>query len=196
MQISHNNDVTGVILAGGRSTRMGRDKATLMLDGKSLFQRMLSMMQSVFGRVLIAGDRPDLATPAVPCVPDIYPGSSLGGLHGGLRAVETPWMFVAPCDLAFPSPGLVRFILDHREDCDAVVPRTPGGFETVFALYHKNCLEPMERMLARGEYRIFDLYRQLRVRYLDADILPVGWEQALFNLNTPQSFRRIVKEEP
>jgi molybdopterin-guanine dinucleotide biosynthesis protein B/molybdopterin-guanine dinucleotide biosynthesis protein len=153
------------------------------------------MLQSVFPRVLIAGDRPDLATSTVPCVPDVYPGSALGGLHGALRAVATPWMFVAPCDLAFPSPVLVRFLLGHKEDCDVVVLRTPGGFEPVFALYHKNCLEPMERMLARGEYRIYDFYHQVRVRYLDADTLPAGWERALRNLNTPEDFCRMAKEE-
>ena len=189
-------DVTGVILAGGRSTRMGRDKATLQVAGGTLFGRTLAMLRSIFPRVLIAGSRPDLALPEVPCVPDIYPGSALGGLHGGLNAVETPWMFVTPCDLAYPDPNLVRFILAHRGSCDVVVPRTPGGFEPVFALYHKNCFPIMEAMLARGEFRIYDFYNQVRVRYLAAEELPAGWERALINLNTPEDLRRISMESP
>ena len=199
MQNSHNAlpsviDVTGVILAGGRSTRMGRDKATLELAGQTLFERTLEVLQTVFPRVLIAGDRPDLARPGVPCVPDLYPGSALGGLQGGLAAITTPWMFVTPCDLAHPDADLVRCILRHKNGCDVVVPRTPGGFEPVFALYHKNCLPLMERMLARGQYRIYDFYNQVHVRYLDPAELPVGWERALRNLNTPQELQSFEKD--
>lgn len=201
MQNSHNDtsytgDVTGVILAGGRSTRMGRDKATLIVDGRTLFERTRQMLHGVFERVLISGDRPDLATPDVPCVPDIYPGSALGGLHGALSAAETPWIFVVPCDLAYPNPELIRYLLTQRTDCDLVVPRTPLGLEPVFALYHKNCLPLMERMLTRGDYRIFDFYQQVRTTYIDVQMLPVAWTRAFMNLNTPDDLRRMTKEEP
>lgn len=189
-------DVTGVILAGGRSRRMGRDKATLEIAGATLFARTLTMLRRLFPHVLIAGDRPDLVRPGVPCVPDIYPGSALGGIHGGLSAAATDWIFVVPCDLAFPDPELVRFILGHRGGCDIVLPRTPAGLEPVFALYHRNCLPAMEEMLARGDYRIYDFYDQVRVRYLDAATLPVGWQRALLNLNTPEDLRRMDKEAP
>ena len=189
-------DVTGVILAGGRSRRMGQDKATLEFGGETLFARTLAMLRRLFPYVLIAGDRPDLARPEVPSVPDIYPGSALGGIHGGLAAAATDWIFVVPCDLAFPDPELVRFILGHRDGCDIVVLRTPVGLEPVFALYHQNCLPAMEEMLARGDYRIYDFYDQVRVRYLDAEMLPVGWQRSLLNLNTPEDLRRLEKEVP
>lgn len=201
MQNPHNDnsptgEVTGVILAGGRSTRMGRDKATLIVDGQTLFERTRKMLHVVFERVLISGDRPDLATPDIPCVPDVYPGSALGGLHGALSAAETPWIFVVPCDLAYPDSELVKFLLTQRSDCDLVVPRTPKGLEPVFALYHKNCLPLMEEMLARGDYRIFDFYQQVRVTYIDVQTLPVTWTRAFMNLNTPDDLRRMTKEEP
>lgn len=196
MQNSHNDipsitDVTGVILAGGRSTRMGRDKATLVVGGQTLFARTREMLRGIFARVVISGDRPDLATAEVPCVPDIHPGSALGGLHGALTAASTPWIFVVPCDLAHPDAGLVRFLLNHRQGCDLVVPRTGEGLEPVFALYHKNCLPPMEEMLARGDFRIYDFYRQVRACYIDAPALPAGWQRALLNLNTPEDVRRL-----
>lgn len=169
MQNSHNDsgpwtNVCGVILAGGRSRRMGRDKARLEINGQPLFSRTLEMLTGFFDQVLIGGDRSDLATPQVPCVPDLYPGSALGGLHGALSAARTPWIFVVPCDLAHPDPALVRCMLAQRANCDLVVPRTPAGLEPVFALYHKNCLPPMEAMLARGDYRIYDFYPRVRVR--------------------------------
>ena len=187
-------DTTGVILAGGRSRRMGQDKATLVVAGATLFDRTLTMMRSLFPRVLIAGDRPDLVQADLPCVADIYPGSALGGVHSGLSAATTEWVFISPCDLAFPDAELAHFILNHRDGYDVVVPRTPGGLEPVFALYHKRCLPAMERMLMRGDYRIYDLYDQVRVRYLDTKILPDGWQGALLNLNTPKDLQRLDQE--
>lgn len=187
-------DVTGVILAGGRSRRMGQDKATLVVAGATLFTRTLTLMRRLFPRVIIAGDRPDLVQADLPCVTDIFPGSALGGIHSGLSAATTDWIFVSPCDLAFPDAELARFILQHRDGYDVVVPRTPEGFEPVFALYHKRCLPAMERMLTLGNYRIYDLYDQLRVYYLDTEILPDGWQRALLNLNSPEDLQRLDKE--
>jgi molybdopterin-guanine dinucleotide biosynthesis protein A len=187
-------DTTGVILAGGRSRRMGQDKATLEVAGETLFARTLAILRRLFLRIIIAGDRPDLVQPDLPCVADIYPGSALGGIHSGLSAATTDWIFVSPCDLAFPDAALARFILKHRDGYDVVVPRTPGGLEPVFALYHKRCLPAMETMLTQGDYRIYNLYDQVRVRYLDVEILPDGWQRALLNLNTPEDLQRLDKE--
>jgi molybdopterin-guanine dinucleotide biosynthesis protein A len=175
---------------------MGRDKATLKIDGQTLFSRTLETLRELFPHVLIGGERSDLATPEVPCVPDIYPGSALGGLHAVLSAAQTPWIFVVPCDLAHPDSTLMRFVLNRRAGNDLVVPRTPAGLEPLFALYHKNCLRPMEQMLLRGDYRIYDFYPEVRVRYLEAEILPEGWERALRNLNTPGDLRHVLQEDP
>lgn len=191
MQNSHNAEITAVILAGGRSTRMGQDKATLVFDGRTLFSRTLAMLQPLFSRILIAGDRPDLATPEVPCIPDRYPGSALGGIHSGLAAAATPWILVLPCDLPYPAADLLQHLIDGRDGFDLVVPRTPHGLEPVFALYHKNCLPHMEAMLQRGEYRIFDFFPHVRVHYLDVEQGPAHWQRALFNLNTPQDLIRL-----
>lgn len=202
MQNAHNqhpsdcSDITGVILAGGRSRRMGQDKATLRVAGQSLFDRARAALTQVFSRNLIAGDRPDLACDALPSYPDIYPGSALGGIHGGLTAASTPWIFVVPCDLARPNPELIRLLPVYRHGYDVVVPRTPGGFEPVFALYHKRCLEPMEEMLNAGHYRIYDFYTRVRVRYLEPSELPADVESSLFNLNTPEDVTLLRLETP
>lgn len=184
-------DVTGVLLAGGKSRRMGRDKALLELQGKALFERALTLLQRHFPRVLIAGDRPDLARPEVPAIADVFPGSALGGIHAGLSAAATEWIFVAPCDMPFPDPALVEKLLRLRTGADAVVPRTDRGYEPVFALYHKNCLAPMEAQLKQGRYRISELLAELRLNILDAPQLPPGWQRALTNLNTPADYARV-----
>jgi molybdopterin-guanine dinucleotide biosynthesis protein A len=187
-------DVTGVILAGGRSSRMGRDKARLEIGGLSFFEKVAAVFRSIFPRVLIAGDRPDLAGPDLPYLPDRYPGSALGGLYTGLAEAGTPYVFVAPCDLPFPSPELIRAILDRRSGFDVVVPRTPAGLEPLFAVYGRNCLGPMREMLERKEYRVYDFFPRVRVCELAGCDLPAGWERSLRNVNTPEEYRRVKEE--
>jgi molybdopterin-guanine dinucleotide biosynthesis protein A len=184
-------EVTGVILAGGRSVRMGRDKATLKWDGVTLFDRALALMQRFFPAVLIAGDRPDLARPGVPSFADPYPGSALGGLYTGLEHAATPWIFAVACDMPCAHPEVVRRLLAQRAGADAVVPATPAGPEPVFALYHRTCREPMRQLLEEGRFRISDLYSRLRVRLLECTDLSIDWERALRNVNTPSEFHRL-----
>ena len=174
---------------------MGRDKAQLEVAGISLFERVLQAFTPFFEHILIAGDRPDLARPGIPSLPDRYPGSALGGLFTGLAAATTPWVFVAACDMPWPAPGLIRALLERRSGYQAVVPRTASGLEPLFALYHKACLEPMEDLLKKGDYRIYDFYPRIRVRYLAEAELPPGWQRALVNVNTPEDLRRL-KESP
>ena len=199
MQIPHNefiDNITGVLLAGGKSLRMGHDKARIEISGRLLLSRSLDLLRHHFATVLIAGDRPDLARPDISSIPDIYPGSALGGLYTGLQSAKTDWIFVAPCDMPYPDAQILKLLVKHRDGFDAVVPRTPAGYEPVFALYHKRCLPHMEEMLQQGLYRIYDFYQRINIHYLHWQQMPDGWERALLNINTPQQLSRLKKEQP
>lgn len=185
------DEITGVILAGGKSRRMGRDKAWLPVDGQALFERVLTVMRELFPRVVIAGDRPDLARPGLPAVADLYPGSALGGLYTGLQQAATPYIFVTACDIPHPDPAIIRTLCDLRQGYDLVVIRTVEGFEPLFAVYGKNCLQPMRELLDAGNFRIYDFYDRVRVRYVGEDELPVDWRRALCNINTPQDYAAL-----
>jgi len=198
MQITHNvfiENTTGVLLAGGKSLRMGHDKACIDVGGSTLLSRSLDLLRRYFATVLIAGDRPDLAQTGIPAVPDIYPGSALGGLYTGLKTARTDWIFVAPCDMPYPDARILEMLIKHREGFDAVVPRTPDGYEPVFAVYHKSCLPLMEEMLQQGLFRIYDFYQRINIHYLDWHRMPGGWEQALLNINTPDQLARLKEKQ-
>jgi len=173
---------------------MGQDKARIEVNGTPLLSRSLELLCRHFPSVLIAGDRPDLATADIPAIPDIYPGSALGGLYTGLQAARTDWVFVAPCDMPYPDEKILELLLKHCHGADAVVPRTPQGYEPVFALYHKNCLPHMEEMLQQHQYRIYDFYQRIKVHYLDWQQMPAGWERSLLNINTPEQLEELQKE--
>ena len=199
MQNSHNglhDDVTGVILAGGLNHRMGQDKATLSIAGSTLFAKVERVLRSLFARVFIAGDRPDLARPDLSCYGDRFPGSSLTGLHTALSHAATPWVCVLPCDLPFPSASLIRSLLDARQETGAVVPQHAGRPEPLVACYHKDCLPMIEKRLGQGRYRLTDLLGDLHVCFLGPEQLPNGWRRALFNVNQPDDLAKLLRPPP
>jgi molybdopterin-guanine dinucleotide biosynthesis protein B/molybdopterin-guanine dinucleotide biosynthesis protein len=202
MQNSHNDymmpasDVTGVIFAGGKSSRMGSDKAAIRIDGQPLLQRVSRALGQVCVHLLIAGERPDFAAADLPAIADIYPGSALGGLHNALTHAQTEWVLVLPCDMPHPSPQLLRTLLDQREGVQAVIPRTRQGTEPLVACYRRDILPIVEEQIGRNNLRMTDLLERLRVRYLDERELPGGWRRALTNLNRPQDLERLLAVPP
>ena len=89
---------------------------------------------------------------------------------------------------------IVERLLQQRSGVAAVVPRTPAGYEPVFALYHRNCLPIMEEMLQQGQFRIYDFYQRIPIRFLDPPELPDGWQRALININTLEQLAQLEEE--
>lgn len=191
------NNVTGVILVGGKSRRMGKDKAFLEVSGKPLFEHVLDVFRENFERTILVGDRAERFNGyELPVVPDIYPGSALGGLYTGLRHASTEYVFVASCDLIFPDGELLRYLCSAKGGFDAVVPAPVHGFEPLFAVYAKSCLEPIRRLLEKGNFRIFDFYPRVKVKEVSGEELTqFDIEGKYFmNVNTPEEFARAKKE--
>jgi molybdopterin-guanine dinucleotide biosynthesis protein A len=190
-------DVTGVILVGGKSSRMERDKALLPVGGVPMFGKVLDVLKTHLERVILVGDRPERFTVyGLPVYPDLYPGSSLGGLYTGLRVSGTRCIFAAACDLPFASRGLLQYLLSIREGYDVVVPVTADGPEPLFALYSKDCLDPMKELLDAGNLRILDFYPRVRVRRVpEAEQRRHGGTGRSFtNVNTREEYERLLGE--
>jgi molybdopterin-guanine dinucleotide biosynthesis protein A len=189
------DDIIGVILVGGKSSRMGRDKAMLPLYGTILLDKVLDTLRTGLQRVILVGDHPErFEGYGLKIFPDIFPGSSLGGLYTGLYRAETPYIFVSACDLPFASPSILRLILSLGEGFDAVVPLNGNYSEPLFALYHKNCLEPMKKLLDARNYRIYDFYPQARIRFVTPEELASvgGSGSAFLNVNTIKEYEAIL----
>lgn len=188
------SDITGVILVGGKSSRMGRDKAFLQIDGRTLFERVLEVFRESLGPILLVGDRAErFAGYGLPVLPDIYPGSALGGLYTALHQAETERIFVSSCDLAFPSREVMLHLCSLREGFDAVVPKTASGYEPLFALYAKSCLGPIREFLESGNCCAYGYYPALRIRYLQGgELARIDSDGSAFvNVNTPAEFEKI-----
>jgi molybdenum cofactor guanylyltransferase len=190
-------DLTGIILVGGKSRRMGRDKAFLTWDGAPLFEKVLRIFRENFATVLlVGGDAERYGKYRETSIPDIYPGSALGGLYTGLYHATSKYVFVASCDLPYPSPALLRYLCSLKDGYDCVVPETALALEPLFAVYAKSALPAMLEMLGCGNFRIYDLYPQLRTRYVSgAELAPFAeGGKSLMNVNTPDDFTILAKE--
>jgi len=191
-------DITGVILVGGKSCRMGRDKAFLEIEGKTMFEKIFDAFSENFSRIVLIGDREErFANYHVPIYADLFPGSALGGLYTGLYYSETDYVFVSSCDLPYPSSSVINHICPLAVGCDAVVPKLSHGYEPLFAAYSRNCLAPIKSMLEALNFCVYDLYPLINVKDVSEEDLESVVESpyAFINLNTPAEYEAVKGKE-
>jgi molybdopterin-guanine dinucleotide biosynthesis protein A len=187
--------VTGVIQAGGRSTRMGGEpKALLEVGGKRIIERVVAAVGAVLDDLLVVTNTPErYAFLGLPMVPDAFPdGGALGGIYTGVRAAAGGAAFTVACDMPFLHPAIVRLVVERSGEADVVIPRTETQLETLHALYGKACLRPMERCLRAGRLKVVGFFPEVRVLELDtAAMAPYrAPEVAFMNVNTPEELAR------
>jgi len=187
--------ITGVIQAGGRSTRMGGEpKALLELGGKRIVERVVDALGAVLADLLVVTNTPErYAFLGVPMVADRYPdGGALGGIFTGLDAARGDAAFTVACDMPFLSPDVMRLVLARAGEADVVIPRVDGQYETMHALYTKACLPAMETRLRAGQLKIVGFFPDVRV--LEIDAVAVARHRApqvaFMNVNTPDELAR------
>ncbi|HDR15386.1 MAG TPA: molybdenum cofactor guanylyltransferase [Desulfobacteraceae bacterium] len=193
-------DVAGVILAGGRSSRYGRNKALVHLDHVPLIERVLRVMTSIFHNVVLITNTPDeYGYLQIPMSLDIIPGlGPLGGIYTGLKVIPARSAFFVACDMPFLNPCLIRHMVAVREEFDVVVPRISGKVEALHGLYSKKCLSNIESQIKSGTYQIFRFFSAVSVRFVDDDEVK-KWDPALrsfLNINTPDELKRLGRPEP
>lgn len=189
--------VTGVILAGGKSSRMGKNKATMVLGGQRLIDRAVAVMRAVFPSVLLVTNTPEVyADLGLPMVADVYPDKgSLGGIYSAISHATTPHCCVVACDMPFLNAAMLRYLSTYAAAYDVVIPDVLGELQTLHAVYSKACLPAMLRRLEANRLQIIGFFPEVRVRTVTADELtPFDPELLAFqNLNTPEEFHAAAQ---
>lgn len=184
---------TAIILAGGRSSRMGADKSLLSVDGQPIIERICERLAGRFDQILISANEPEkLAFLGLEVVPDRIPGQGpLMGIASALEASNNELNFVVACDIPHIYIALVEKMLAEadRSGADMVVPMTDGKeYEPLFAVYRKSALEAINRVLASGGRRISDIFALCRVKHIR-----LSDANRLRNLNTPAEYEEFRK---
>ncbi len=191
-------EITTFVLAGGKSTRMGSDKAFLELGGRTLLARTLDLAASIDSPVMIVGERTKFARFG-PVVEDIYhEHGPLGGIQAGLVSTMTELNLILAVDLPFLRPEFLRYLISRAQESSAAVtvPRALGGLQPLCAVYRKGFLEPAERSLRAGKNKIDALFAEVETRVIDANKLRnAGFGEEMFrNVNTPADWERARAE--
>lgn len=190
--------VSGIILAGGRSSRMGQDKMLLVFQNETLLARMVNRLRSVVDDIIIASnDTAKYGIEGVREVRDIFPGMGpMGGLHAGLIAAKYDNAFVIAGDMPYFSENVAEYLLSRKAGYDAVVPRLNGYWEPLCAVYSRSCIAPIEYCLLAGIRKVFRFYPAVKVLAVDEDKLNTAGLPAniFYNLNAPEDLAFLRRE--
>jgi len=192
--------MTSIILAGGKSLRLGRSKALQVIEGKSLIQWVVDRLAILSTEIIIATAHGE----AIPCssaariktVADSYPGKGpLVGIYSGLIASSSPRAIVVGCDTPFLSVSLLEYMIQTCSTFDVVVPRIENKLEPLCAVYSKNCSGPIQGLLEQGELRIRKLFSMVKVKYVEEDEINSFDPEHLsfFNINSQDDLERARK---
>ncbi len=187
-----------VILAGGRSSRMGRDKAALDLEGRSFLARLAERYRPVFDRVYVSSPRRGTYdVPGAEELPDLRPGRGpLAGLEAAFLSTEAETVFLTAVDLPFGDPVLALRLTAELGEADAcLIRRGDGSLEPLFAAYRRSCLPALQSCLDGGRGAVKGLLDQISCRVVEESALE-GWDLAriLYNVNTPEDYRRACRK--
>ena len=182
--------LTIAVQAGGRSSRMGSDKALLPLGGRPLIEHVLRRVEGLGDEVLITTNRPkDYAFLGQRMVEDRRPGA--GALHGLLTALEAARgerVLLMGCDMPFVSRSLLEHMLAIATDAEVVIPRRGGKFQPLHAIYSKTCAGPVNQALEAGEKRMISFFSRIQTWIVEQETLDEYDPEGLsfFNANTPE----------
>jgi len=188
---------SAIILAGGKSSRMGTPKALLPFDGQPLIVHVAGMLQRMFDDVVIVA-APEQELPSLPVTlvrDEVAYQGPVGGICYGLSAARGEIAFVTSCDSAFLNGRLIEHLLEQIDACDVVVPRWQDRFQPLHAVYRRSVLPLLEQQLARGELRPIFLFNKVRtctiaeeeIRRFDPD------GSSFFNMNTPEDYAEALR---
>lgn len=201
MTESEFKNVTGIILCGGKSSRMGENKAFLEYRGVRLIEHVMAALRELFDEVILVTNTPqEYADYNAEIVTDIIPGkSSLGGIYTGLFYASGDRGFVCACDMPFIDPEFIAYMVKRSVSYDIVVPRSREGRQPLHALYSRRCLNRIERQIKENQLKIARLYECLKTLEIGPDEIAghsrKEVERMFFNVNTKEDWEALHGEK-
>ena len=198
-------EISGIILAGGKSQRMGHNKALLRLGNQTIVQRVLTRLKQVTSSQFIVTAFPkEYEFLDIPMKPDILPGKgALGGIYTGLFFSETNYCLAVACDMPFLKVDFMRYMakiamepaLSETKGYDIVVPNHRRGYEPLCAIYAKTCMTHIEKQLQANRLKIIEFFPQVQVREVsESEINNYGRSDLMFfNISTKEDYQQAIQ---
>ena len=188
--------ISGVVLTGGKSSRYGINKAYVKVCGTPMIVKVIDVMRQLFKNiVLITNDPEEYASLGLSMYEDIVKGlGPLGGIYTALMSIKEEAGFFVACDMPFIRKELIEYMIEVGSGFDAVVPRLEDKMEPLHAIYSKECIPAIKRVIDNGEFQVNKIYPKISIRYVDREeIARFDPEfKSFFNINRPDDLRRLI----
>ena len=179
--------ITGIILAGGKSSRMGTDKALIKMGDKNLLETAIEICKPVCKSIIISSNNPEHGKYGYPVIHDeIKDCGPLGGIYSCLKQSATGWNFIISVDSPFVTSEFIQFLSTQSKNYDVVVPVHLNGKEPLIALYNKKCLPIIEKQIEFQQFKMHHLLTLLKPLYFDASEWVKKTPHLFKNLNSPE----------
>ena len=188
-------DISGIILAGGQSSRMGREKGLLSLGGKLMTEYLIETLSVSTDRIIIISNNPEYKQFDLEVEQDLFPGCGpLGGIYTGLHHSKSNTNLVVSCDVPFVSAHLFAYLLEQSATAEVTVPLHQGRTEQLIGVYSKNCMPVFKKRIEKGLLKVRDANQLLEYHeVLIDDRLPFYNPNIFLNVNSPEDFEKAKK---
>ena len=191
-------NITAIILAGGKSTRMGQEKSLILFSGKPLIEVLIDKLSRIFNNLMIITNKPDLYKKyGIEIHTDLLKNhGSLGGIYTGLFYSKTNYNFICACDMPFLNENLIKFMLKKTGSYDIIIAQHNARLEPLSAIYSKSCITPIKEQLSKNNLKITDFFSSVKVKTItENEIMTFDAEGKCFvNINTREDFHTVCKE--
>jgi molybdopterin-guanine dinucleotide biosynthesis protein A len=203
------DDITAIVLSGGKSTRMGTNKSFLKIGDKTIIERLRDLLQSMFKEVILITNDPDEYTfLSLPVYEDIFRyRGPLAGIHSGLKHSKTNPNFIISCDLPFMTKQMINYLIEYKTDKIITVAKADGFIQQLAGKYSKDCLSPSEKILQDGinnenrdivqrkrRCNVLSLIELVGAEIIPAESLPFYNEDLYFNMNRTEDYNLLLEK--
>ncbi len=184
--------VGGIILAGGKSSRMGTDKGLMTFQGKRLVEYAIELLQPFCSEIIISTNQAGYEGFGFKTVSDVYRDCGpVGGLHAALSESNYDYNLIVSCDVPFVEPDLLHIVLAETEGFDAVVPVHRGGIEPLVAVYRKEMASFFENQLIEKNYKMQRIIQSCNLNLVNVEHLVDKHPRLFYNLNRPEELSQL-----
>jgi len=185
--------ITGYILAGGKSSRMGTDKGLLLFEGKPMIQYVIEQMQHIFTKLVIVSNNPEYEKFGFEVIPDLIKDiGPAGGIYTALHHSETKLNFMVSCDMPFVTAAAIEFIIKNREESQIVLLENKGRIEPLFGMYSKECEQIWLELIEQKMIKLQEMVLHFKLKTIPVENNKIFSESFFKNINTKQDFNNAL----
>jgi molybdopterin-guanine dinucleotide biosynthesis protein A len=190
------NNCVGIILAGGKSRRMGKDKSLLDFQGRTLLQRMIDEHRKLLDDVYVIGKGTEYFENATGIYDKIEDKGPVGGLFTALSEIKADWYLISPCDMPFLNHTELKELLEESAsgEYDAIIAESDNGYEPLVAAYSSNIFPLMQKNMENGNYAVRALFNQINKRFLKFNA-QIFEKDTFFNINYRDDYNNAIQLE-